>query len=108
MVPPSETESFEIIMGEQSPVQSFVNNSAAGQEVDQRTRAILDALDKPLEEPFIRCRYGTGCLDMNCAYAHPSPALRNGWAPTHEIPKTSKACADGVFCLNPGMLVKPF
>lgn len=105
LAPPSEAESFEIIMGEQSPMQSFTGKSGppATPEISQHTKSMLDALDKPLEEPFTRCRWATGCLDMNCSFAHPSPALQTRWATNAVVlPKLKKECPDAVFCANPG------
>jgi hypothetical protein len=100
VAPPSEAESFEIIMDEQSPMQSLTGNSGPfpASETSQHARSTLEALDKPLEEPFTRCRWNTGCLDMNCTFAHPSPSLHSRWATnTGALPRQKKECPDAVF-----------
>jgi len=103
MVAVSEAESFEIVMGEQSPMQSFTNKLASSEkEATQHTRSILEALDKPLEEPFTRCRWGTGCVDMTCTFAHPSPSLQSKWGVNGDLPKMKKECPDHILCSNPG------
>lgn len=99
---PSENESFEIVMEQASPVKSFNAKATNASAEVQRSRAVLEALDKPLEEPFTKCRWGTGCLDLDCKFAHPSPALQSRWGSSGDLPRTRTECSDGVRCPNTG------
>lgn len=108
MVPPSEAESFEIIMEGQSPMKSFLPNSESTSTpaLGTRPRVDLSALDRPLEDPLTKCRYGTGCLDMNCIFAHPSPSLSGPMSRSAPFPTSRLECGDGVSCRLPSTLTR--
>ena len=104
LVAVSEAESFEIIMNGQSPtMQSFLPTTDSS-NAPSKNRALpdLSALDKPLEEPFTKCRYGTACLDMNCPFAHQSPSLTGAQSRVSPYPTSRTPCVDGVWCRSFG------
>lgn len=102
-VPSSEVESFEIIMEGQSPTKSLLQSSESTSTpaLDTRPRVDLSALDRPLEDPLAKCRYGTGCLDMNCIFAHPSPSLPGPMSRSAPFPTSRLECGDGLSCRLP-------
>lgn len=105
----SEGGSVEITMGEQSPPKLLTQPSAVRQEGPARSTndvqlkhindASLLALDRPLDDAVpTKCKFRTGCLNMDCIYAHACPKLLLSQAKYYDLPKTIRDCPDGVLC----------
>lgn len=77
--------------------------SVSAASIDQIDRALSDtsssSASRPTSSSFTKCRFGVSCININCRFAHPSPASDRD---KHALlPAMPDVCAAGIACREP-------